>query len=69
MVSKQLEPDLNAHWKQILERIVSMLTGLGGRGYTVKEPEMAYGAESREIDSDFDADRDSDLSEGQRGNA
>jgi len=69
MVSKQLDPDLNAHWKQILERIVSMLTGLGGRGYTVNEPEVMYGTEEEKIDSDFDSDSDSDLSMGQRGNA
>ena len=50
--------------KQLLDRIVAMLTKLGRRGYSVKEEEAQYGTNAYEsktdIDSDSDPDPDSD---------
>jgi len=54
-VAKQMDPDLNRKQKIVLERIVSMLTKLGGRGYVVKELQASYGSESVGSDSDSDS--------------
>lgn len=55
-VSNQLDPSLSTEKKVILERIVSMLTKLGGRGYGVREPEEVYGTADYENDIDSDSD-------------
>ena len=47
----------NAEAKQILDRIVAMLTKLGKRGYTVRESTSEYGLTD---DCDRDSDPDSD---------
>ena len=48
----------NAKAKDMLDRIVAMLTRLGKRGYTVHESAVRYG--HVDCDSDTDADTDSD---------
>jgi four helix bundle protein len=69
VVSHQLDPELSTQWKQSLERIVSMLTGLGGRGYVVKEEEVSYGTETSCFDSDPDFDSDSGSPEAEGSSA
>ena len=54
-----LTPEENAEAKRLLDRIVTMLTKLGGRGYAVREEEGEYGR-GKEEDSDSDSDTDSD---------
>ena len=46
----------NAEAKQILDRIVAMLTKLGKRGYTVRESSLEYS----HVDCDFDSDSNPD---------
>ena len=46
----------NAEAKQVLDRIVAMLTKLGRRGYAVVEDAAGY--EAKEFDSDTDSDSD-----------
>jgi four helix bundle protein len=46
-----LSPEDNAEAKKLLERIVAMLTKLGGRGYSAREEQGEYSRESAdEID-------------------
>lgn len=51
--------DDNARAKQMLDRIVAMLTKLGRRGYAVSELRAEYAAEPIDTDPDPDADADS----------
>ena len=51
-----LSAEENAEAKAALDRIVAMLTKLGGRGYTVREEPPEYSAVG--IDSDADSDSD-----------
>ena len=50
----------NVKAKQILDRIVAMLTRLGKRGYTVREDAANYGNLDSDSDSDPDPDPDSE---------
>lgn len=52
-----LSSDLNTDMKQVLDRIVAMLTGMGKRGYSVNEELSDYGNRDK-IDTDSDTDRD-----------
>ena len=46
----------NAEAKQILDRMVAMLTKLGKRGYTVRESSLDYSHVDSNPDSDFNPD-------------
>ena len=60
-LSSMLDARKNQERKSQLERIVAMLTRLGGRGYSdaVNETQDRYGSE---FDTDYDTDTDSDFS-------
>ena len=49
-----LEPEESAKAKILLDRMVAMLTKLGGRGYTVQEQVTGYGETSPLTDYDKD---------------
>jgi hypothetical protein len=51
-----LSPEENAEAKEVLDRIVAMLTKLGRRGYTVREEPAEYSAVGIDSDSDSDSD-------------
>ena len=53
-----LSPESNTEAKQLLDRIVAMLTRLGGRGYSVEEEPAEYRTESVDTDADSDTDPD-----------
>jgi len=53
----------NTEAKELLDRIVAMLTRLGGRGYTVGEAQGVHSGIGFETDSDCDADTDPDPEE------
>jgi four helix bundle protein len=55
-VCDALSPDENAGAKQLLDRIVAMLTKLGHRGYSVQDDTAKYGAEKSDTDADTDID-------------
>lgn len=63
VVGKALAKEESEIRKGELDRMAAMLTRLGGRGYSVKEEGVEYGA--GRIDSDSDSDSDS---EGERLN-
>jgi hypothetical protein len=50
----------NRNAKEMLDRIVAMLTRLGRRGYAVREEPAEYSATSLNPDTDTDTDTDSD---------
>jgi four helix bundle protein len=50
----------NAKQKELLDRIVAMLTKLGQRGYSVREASIAFSMDETESDSDSDTDSDPD---------
>jgi len=52
----------NARAREVLDRIVAMLTKLGRRGYTVREEGAGYCG--RRIDSDSDTDSDPERNPG-----
>ena len=55
-----LSPESNTEAKQLLDRIVAMLTRLGGRDYSVEEEPAEYRTESVNTDADSDTDPDPD---------
>jgi four helix bundle protein len=55
-----LSPRDNADAKQLLDRIVAMLTKLGNRGYAVREETATYRTEFDDTDSDIDSEGDTD---------
>ncbi len=56
-VTGALTEDQNRQGKQMLDRIVAMLTKLGGRGYTVREEPFRYGGSMIDFDPDADSER------------
>jgi four helix bundle protein len=48
----------NEEGKNLLDRIVAMLTKLGGRGYSVREEVVGYGMNRTDTDPDSDSDSD-----------
>jgi len=61
-VCETISSEQNHQGKVLLDRIVAMLTKMGGRSYSVKESEIAYylGNYDNEPDSDTDADEKPD---------
>ena len=59
VVGKALYKQESRERKLELDRIVAMLTRLGGRGYCVKENSATY--KSLETDPDYDPDSDLDF--------
>ena len=55
VVGKAMELEESRQRKMELDRIVAMLSRLGGRGYQVREEQEDYGTDS-DPDSDFDFD-------------
>ena len=55
-VCDQLSGPDNAQAKRIPDRIVAMLTRLGGRGYEVRESCAQYGSSDCDPDTDTDSD-------------
>ena len=53
-----LSPEQNAEAKELLDRIVAMLTKVGRRGYSVQEQMGEYNAHQIGPDSDSDPDGD-----------
>jgi hypothetical protein len=49
-----LSEEENATSKQLLDRIVAMLTKLGQRGYSVREKVAGYSEEMTDTDTDSD---------------
>jgi four helix bundle protein len=59
-VCQAISPEENGEGKNLLDRIVAMLTKMGGRGYSVQEAPEVYGGDPlRSSDADTDADMDS----------
>ncbi len=56
-VSRAISAEENIKGKNMLDRVVAMLTKLGWRGYTVQEAPASYG---NRFDSHTDTDTDSD---------
>lgn len=56
VVGKALDGEESREKKIDLDRMVAMLTRLGGRGYCVKEESVDY--EIGQLDFDFDSDAD-----------
>ena len=54
-ISKALDAEENLKYKEFLDRIVAMLTRLGGRSYRAEEEGEEY-----RTDGDTDSDSDSD---------
>ncbi len=50
----------NLEGKNMLDRIVAMLTKIGGRGYSVKEELIAYGTDAIRSEDNADSDGDTD---------
>ena len=59
-VSKRLKPEENRKRKELLDRIVAMLTRLGGRNYSVEELQANYDLKGIDPDPDCDPDCDPD---------
>ena len=55
-----IDRDCNKTGRAILDRIVAMLTKLGGRGYAVREDLVAYEINENDSESDSDADPDTE---------
>ena len=51
-----LDAKKNSEAKQMLDRIVAMLTKLGRRGYSVEEEPAGYGKKKTDSDTDTDSD-------------
>ncbi len=64
VVGKALEEDESQNRKAELDRMASMLSRLGGRGYQVHDEGVSYGSRKAAVDPDPDSDSDSDLDEG-----
>lgn len=58
VVCGALSPEKNMEGKALLDRIVAMLTRMGGRGYTVAEEAAIYETSVSDGDSDPDPDAD-----------
>lgn len=58
-VSGGLGSEESGRYKGLLDRIVAMLTRLGGRGYRVEETQSEYGSSFIDGDADTDGDYDS----------
>jgi four helix bundle protein len=65
-VCDALSPEENTKAKDLLDRIVAMLTKLGQRGYAVHEEAADYLAERDDSDSDTDPDPDGKTGQGKR---
>jgi len=59
-VGKGINCEQNQKGKIFLDRIVAMLTRLGGRGYSVKEEHKVYQVNKFDTDTDSDSDIDND---------
>ena len=55
-VCGMINAEKNHQGKVMLDRIVAMLTKMGGRSYTVKQPEIIYSSWNDDGDSDADTD-------------
>lgn len=66
-VCQAIASDQNSNGKDMLFRIVSMLTKLGGRNYELREEERRYGSCDGDYDNDFDNDNDNAGGRGQGG--
>jgi hypothetical protein len=60
VVGKALGEQESQARKIDLDRIVAMLSRLGGRGYCVKEDAAPYGSAGIDFDTDSDTDSDTD---------
>jgi len=60
-VCEMINTEQNNQGKILLDRIVAMLTKMGGRGYSVKESETIYFSVNGDTDSDNDSNTDSDV--------
>jgi hypothetical protein len=56
-----LSPEQNAQAKMLLDRIVTMLTKLGQRGYAIREEPGEYRVDRNDTDSDIDPDPDGNM--------
>ncbi|UCF38316.1 MAG: four helix bundle protein [Acidobacteriota bacterium] len=68
VVGKAIEEEESQQRKAELDRIVAMLSRLGGRGYQVQEEPAAYGIDP-DSDPDPDPDSDSDSDSDSDGNS
>ncbi len=59
-VRQAIKPLLNKQGKHLLDRIVAMLTRLGGRSYSVHEPKQPYIIVSSSCETDTDSDSDAE---------
>ncbi len=55
-VCDMIDTDKNRQGNNLLDRIVAMLTKMGGRNYSVRQPEIDYSSRNDDIDSDPDPD-------------
>ena len=60
-VRQAIKPQISKEGKHLLDRIVAMLTRLGGRSYSVHEPEQPYMMGNTDTDTDADTDADTDI--------
>jgi len=58
-VCQAISPEENREGKNLLDRVVAMLTKMGGQGYSAQEESEVYGADGlRSGDAEYDADSD-----------
>ena len=57
-VCETISAEQNHQGKILLDRIVAMLTKMGGRSYSVKESEIVYYSGNDDTDTDGDPDTD-----------
>ena len=62
-VCEMINAEQHHKGKILLDRIVAMLTKLGGRSYSVKEPETNYFSVNGDSENDTDSDPDTDTDE------
>ena len=58
LASETISAEQNHQSKILLDRIVAMLTKMGGRSYFVKESEIVYYSGTDDTDADGDTDGD-----------
>ena len=59
-VCETISAEQNHQSKILLDRIYAMLTKMGGRSYSVKEPEIVYYSGNDDTDGDPDTDKKPD---------
>ena len=60
LASETISAEQNHQGKILFDRIVAMLTKMGGRSYSVKESEIVYYSGNDDTDTDGDTDKKPD---------